>query len=146
MSSVLRFAGFELDQQRSELRSPTGEALRLRPKAFDMLRLFATHPGRILSKQTLMTAVWPNVHVGEDNLFQCVREVRAALGDDERQLIKAVSGRGYMLDAEVTDIELVPGRNAPEPPGQNAKIEQNPADSSAGKSEPAAASLSLIHI
>lgn len=115
MNSALRFAGFELDQQRSELRGPSGEAVRLRPKTFEMLRLFASHPGRILSKQMLMTAVWPNVHVGEDNLFQCVREIRAALGDDQRQLIKAVSGRGYMLDAEVADIEVPVADSEPRP-------------------------------
>ena len=49
-----------------------------------------------------MEAVWPNVHVGDDSLFKCIRELRAALGDDRRQLIKLVSGHGYLLDAEVS--------------------------------------------
>ena len=132
--SVLRFTGFELDQQRGELRGPAGEAIRLRPKAFDMLRLFATQPGRILSKQILMTTVWPNIHVGEDSLFQCVREVRAALGDDERQIIKAVSGRGYMFDAEVTDIDLEATRDAPALSGKVADVEQSAGRASEDKS------------
>jgi len=34
--------------------------------------------------------------------FKCIRELRTALGDDRRQLIKLVSGHGYRLDAEVT--------------------------------------------
>jgi len=34
-------------------------------------------------------------------VFQCIREIRSALGDDERELIRMVSGRGYVLDAEV---------------------------------------------
>ena len=68
-----------------------------------MLRLFATSGGRVLSKQELMEAVWPNVHVGEDSLFQCIRELRTALGDERRQLIKLVSGGGYLLAAEVLD-------------------------------------------
>lgn len=34
-----------------------------------------------------MEAVWPNVHVGEDSPFQCIREIRTALlGDEERRL------------------------------------------------------------
>lgn len=99
---MLRFAGFELDPQRSELRGPDGETIKLRPKAFDLLLLLAANPGRVVSKHELMAAVWPNVHVGEDNLFQCIREIRGALGDDSRQLIKAVSGRGYLLEAEVS--------------------------------------------
>ncbi|MBC9876693.1 transcriptional regulator CadC [Bradyrhizobium sp. INPA01-394B] len=100
---MLRFAGFELDQQRAELRSADGVAIKLRPKTFEMLRLFATSGGRVLSKQELMEAIWPNVHVGEDSLFQCIRELRGALGDDRRQLIKLASGGGYLLAAEVVD-------------------------------------------
>lgn len=99
--SLLRFAGFELDQQRAELRGPDGTPIKLRPKTFEMLRLFATNGGRVLNKQELMEAVWPNVHVGEDSLFQCIRELRTALGDDRRQLIKLASGGGYLLATEV---------------------------------------------
>jgi DNA-binding winged helix-turn-helix (wHTH) protein len=88
---VLRFAGFELDPQRAELRGPDGETIRLRPKSFDMLQLFVANAQRVLSKQDLIEAIWPNVHVGEDSLFQCVREIRTALGDDRRQLIRLVS-------------------------------------------------------
>ncbi|MBA7473989.1 hypothetical protein ES707_09336 [subsurface metagenome] len=98
---LLRFAGFELDLHRAELRGPDGTQIKLRPKTFEMLRLFATSGGRVLSKQELMEAVWPNVHVGEDSLFQCIRELRTALGDDRRQLIKLASGGGYLLATEV---------------------------------------------
>ncbi|MCP3368373.1 winged helix-turn-helix domain-containing protein [Bradyrhizobium cajani] len=98
---MLRFAGFGLDQQRGELQGPDGVAIKLRPKTFEMLRLFATSGGRVLSKQELMEAVWPNVHVGEDSLFQCIRELRTALGDERRQLIKLASGGGYSLTADV---------------------------------------------
>lgn len=111
---MLRFAGFELDQQRAELRGPDSAPIKLRPKTFDILLLFATNPGRIVSKQELMDAVWPNIHVGEDSLFQCIRELRAALGDDQRQMVKLVSGRGYMFDAEVlTESAAVPTKSQP---------------------------------
>ncbi|TYL81768.1 winged helix-turn-helix domain-containing protein [Bradyrhizobium cytisi] len=98
---MLRFAGFELDQQRAELSGADGTPIKLRPKTLEMLRLFATSGGRVLSKQELMEAVWPNVHVGEDSLFQCIRELRTALGDERRQLIKLASAGGYLLAAEV---------------------------------------------
>jgi DNA-binding winged helix-turn-helix (wHTH) protein/tetratricopeptide (TPR) repeat protein len=97
-----RFAGFVLDEQHAELRGPDGEAIRLRPKTLDLLRLFAANPGRVLSKPELMAAVWPNVHVNDDSLFQCVREIRTALGDDKRQLVRVVSGRGYRFEAKVS--------------------------------------------
>src|SRR5215217_1876583 len=100
--TVLRFSGFELDSERAELRTPDGESIKLRPKTLEMLRLLAGNSGRVQSKQQLMEAVWPNVHVGEDSLFQCIREIRAALGDDKRQLVRVISGRGYLFQAEVT--------------------------------------------
>jgi DNA-binding winged helix-turn-helix (wHTH) protein/Flp pilus assembly protein TadD len=99
---VLRFSGFELDSERAELRRPGGESIKLRPKTLEILRLLAGNAGRVLSKQQLMEAVWPNVHVGEDSLFQCIREIRAALGDDKRQVVRVISGRGYLFQAEVT--------------------------------------------
>lgn len=102
---MLRFEGFELDQQRAELRGPDGESIRLRPKAFAMLYFLAGNARRIVSKQELMEAVWPNIHVGEDSLFQCIREVRSALGDDQRHLLKVVSGRGYLFEVEVSDAQ-----------------------------------------
>lgn len=112
---LLGFAGFELDQQRVELRGADGTPIKLRPKTFEMLRLFATSGGRVLSKQELMEAVWPNVHVGEDSLFQCIRELRTALGDERRQLIKLASGGGYLLTAEVeAEPEVMAEAEAPE--------------------------------
>ena len=133
---MLGFAGFELDQQRAELRGPDGKAIRLRPKTFDLLRLFAANPGRVLSKQELMTAVWPDVHVSEDSLFQCVRELRTALGDDKRQLIKVVSGRGYLFEAEVSDTAVLVAQEEAAI-GQPASVEPDTKAAPETKSEPA---------
>ena len=99
---MLRFSGFELDAERAELRRPDGETIKLRPKTLEILRLLTTNAGRVLSKQQLMEAVWPNIHVGEDSLFQCIREIRTALGDDRRQVVRVISGRGYLFEAQVT--------------------------------------------
>src|SRR5438552_8388549 len=99
--TVLRFSGFEFDQERAELRAPDGQTIRLRPKTLEILRLLAKNAGRVLSKQQLMEAAWPNVHVGEDSLFQCIREIRTALGDDKRQIVRVISGRGYLFEAQV---------------------------------------------
>lgn len=123
---MLCFAGFELDEQRARLRGPDGEAIKLRPKSFDMLQLFATNAGRVLSKQDLIEAIWPKVHVGDDSLFQCIREIRTALGDEERQLIKLVSGRGYLFEANVSvgpGGSSVPREPAPAPGAMNGELD-----------------------
>jgi DNA-binding winged helix-turn-helix (wHTH) protein/tetratricopeptide (TPR) repeat protein/TolB-like protein len=98
---MLCFAGFELDERRAELRGSDGIPIKLRPKSFDLLLVLANNSGRVVDKQELMAAVWPKIHVADDSLFQCIRELRVALGDEQRQLIRVVSGRGYMLEAEV---------------------------------------------
>jgi DNA-binding winged helix-turn-helix (wHTH) protein/tetratricopeptide (TPR) repeat protein len=115
---VLKFAGFELDRQRAELRGPDSESIRLRPKAFAMLHFLADNARRVVSKQELMEAVWPNIHVGEDSLFQCIREIRSALGNDHRHLLKVVSGRGYLFEVEVSypQAESIPATEANERP------------------------------
>lgn len=97
------FSGFVLNPERAELRAPDGSVIRLRPKAFELLKLFAANSHRVLGKQDLMEVVWPGIHVGEDSLFQCIREIRTALGDRERQMIKLVSGRGYLFAVDVTN-------------------------------------------
>ena len=129
---MLRFSGFELDPERAELRRPDGGTIKLRPKTLEMLRLFAASSGRVLSKQQLMEAVWPNVHVGEDNLFQCIREIRAALGDDKRQVVRVISGRGYLFEAEVTEVaapaapqDITTGQPAHAERGATAAAETN---------------------
>jgi DNA-binding winged helix-turn-helix (wHTH) protein/TolB-like protein len=112
---VLRFAGFELDRQCAELRGPDGDAIKLRPKALSILILLVANAGRVVNKQELMDAVWPNIHVGDDSLFQCIRELRTALGDEQRQLIKVVSGRGYQFTVEVSTDPATTTAQAPLP-------------------------------
>lgn len=119
---VFRFDGFELDRQRAELRGPGGCVLKLRPKAFEMLQFLVTNAGRALTKQELMETIWPKVFVGEDSLFQCIREIRTVLGDDRRQMVKLATGGGYLFTPAVTivaaDQSPAPGaRNQPAPDG-----------------------------
>jgi DNA-binding winged helix-turn-helix (wHTH) protein/TolB-like protein/Flp pilus assembly protein TadD len=96
-AGVLRFPGFDVDLARGELRV-SGAAVALRPKSFALLAHLAGQPGRLLTKDELMAAVWPDVIVTDDSLVQCVSELRAALGE-AGQLIKTVPRRGYLFDA-----------------------------------------------
>ncbi|UPJ46950.1 winged helix-turn-helix domain-containing protein [Bradyrhizobium sp. 200] len=119
---VLRFAGFVVDLDRGELRVG-GAAVSLRPKTFALLAYLAGHPGRLLTKDELIEAVWPDVTVTDDSLVQCVSELRAALGDDGQSLIKTVPRRGYLLDAtpvEATQADKASGINANAAPSHDA--------------------------
>jgi DNA-binding winged helix-turn-helix (wHTH) protein/tetratricopeptide (TPR) repeat protein len=121
---VLRFLGFELDPQRAELRGPDGAVIRIRLRSLEMLKVFATNPGRVLSKQELMEAVWPDIHIGEDSLFQSIRELRTALGDEQRQIIRLMSGRGYLFAAAVSGgADMGAPQDAPSAIGPDTKNE-----------------------
>ena len=77
-----------------------GEPVELRPKAFDTLRYLAERPGRVVTKDELVAAVWPGIFVNDDALAQCVRDIRKALGDASQSLLRTVPRRGYMLAVE----------------------------------------------
>ena len=124
---VLRFEAFALDLSRCTLRRGS-EELPLRPKSFDVLRYLAEHPSRVVSKAELFEAVWPQVSVTDDSLVQCIKEVRQALGDSERLLLRTVAKRGYVLDARVAQDDD-PGRPADAGPKVASEL---PAETSGG--------------
>jgi DNA-binding winged helix-turn-helix (wHTH) protein len=97
---VLRFDRFALDLARGCLRAGDRE-IDLRPKTFEVLCYLAENAARLVSKQELFQAVWPNVSVCDDSLVQCIRELRQKLGDDDHRLIRTVTRRGYLLDVIV---------------------------------------------
>jgi DNA-binding winged helix-turn-helix (wHTH) protein len=98
---VLRFDRFVLDLTRGCLRAGDQD-IDLRPKAFEVLCYLAANAGRLVPKQELYDAVWPNVTVSDGSLVQCIRELRHKLGDDHHRLIKTMSRRGYLLDAALS--------------------------------------------
>jgi DNA-binding winged helix-turn-helix (wHTH) protein/Tol biopolymer transport system component len=81
-----------------------GEPVTLTPKAFDLLAYMASHPGRLLSKDELLRAVWPDVTVEESNLSYNVFAIRRALGEDDdgKRYIETVPKRGYRFVPHVT--------------------------------------------
>jgi TolB-like protein len=95
-----RFASLTLDLDRQSLVGPSGRA-ELRPKSFAVLRYLVEHAGRVVGKHEMIKAVWPDVIVTDESLTRCISEVRRAIGDEDQRIIKTVSRRGYLLDAEV---------------------------------------------
>jgi pimeloyl-ACP methyl ester carboxylesterase len=103
---ILTFAEFRLDPISGHLFRGT-EIVPLAPKAFALLRLLAGQSGRLVSKQELLTAVWPGVFVGDAVLKSTIRELRKALGDDshEPRFIETAHRRGYRFVAPIAMLE-----------------------------------------
>jgi Tol biopolymer transport system component/DNA-binding winged helix-turn-helix (wHTH) protein len=109
---IYRFAGFELDPERRSLRSTeNAEPVVLTAKPFDTLLYLIEHRGRLVEKQTLLEAVWPNVIVDEANLPKTISTLRRVLGDHSplHEYIATIAGRGYQFVAsvEIVGPELV---------------------------------------
>jgi DNA-binding winged helix-turn-helix (wHTH) protein/tetratricopeptide (TPR) repeat protein len=99
---IYRFAGCELDPAERRLVAH-GQPVTLTPKVFDTLVLLVEHAGRAVSKDELMTALWPRGFVHESNLTKHIWLIRKALGDSEHdaRCIETVPKLGYRFIAPV---------------------------------------------
>ena len=79
----------------------SGEEVRLRPKVYEALKYLVENAGRLIGKQELIQAIWPDSFVTDDSLVQCTIELRRALEDRDQQLLKTVPRRGYLFTARV---------------------------------------------
>ena len=101
------FEGFCLERGKRLLFDPEGQAVPLVPKAFDILLYFLTNADRVLEKDELMRAIWPDTAVEENNLTQNISSIRKALGErhKENRFIATLPGRGYKFVAKVRKVE-----------------------------------------
>jgi TolB-like protein/DNA-binding winged helix-turn-helix (wHTH) protein/tetratricopeptide (TPR) repeat protein len=99
-----RFGPFVLDPAIRQL-SRDGAPITLPPKAFDILVLLVRTRGRVVPKQELLDAVWPETAVIENTLTQRIKEIRGALGDEvqEPRWVKTVSRIGYRFIGDVVE-------------------------------------------
>jgi len=117
------FGQFILDVDRGSLLWE-GKDIPLRPKCFEVLSYLVEHPGVLISKGKLLAAVWGDVVVTEDSLTQCLIQIRRALGDRSKTIVKTVPRRGYLFDVPVELHEPLVESSAPtarQPVLQNRK-------------------------
>jgi DNA-binding winged helix-turn-helix (wHTH) protein/TolB-like protein/Flp pilus assembly protein TadD len=110
---LYKFGSFQLDPS-EHLLLREGHAVALTPKTFDLLVFLVVHSGRLVTKDQILAAVWPESFVEEANLTVSVSALRKALGErpGEKQFIDTVPKKGYRFMAAVTEVE---GSEAPEP-------------------------------
>jgi len=95
-SHELRFGDFRLDLDRCEL-TRGGVPVQLKGRALDVLCVLAAARGEIVTKNALMSRVWPNVVVTENNLQVHLSTLRRVLdeGRNGESFLVTVPGRGY---------------------------------------------------
>lgn len=100
--AIYRFADGELDVRERRLQV-RGQSVTLTPKVFDTLVLLVERAGHVVSKDALMTALWPRGDVRESNLAEHIGRIRRALGDDAdaSRFIETLPDMGYRFIAPV---------------------------------------------
>jgi TolB-like protein/Flp pilus assembly protein TadD len=103
-SHIYEFDDFRLDAgERVLLRR--GEPVALTPRVLDTLLYLVRHHGRVLEKNELMSEIWPDAVVEENNLNQNISTLRRMFGESrgENRYIVTVPGRGYRFAAQVIE-------------------------------------------
>jgi DNA-binding winged helix-turn-helix (wHTH) protein/tetratricopeptide (TPR) repeat protein len=87
-----------------------GAPVALTPRVFDTLLHLVQSRGKVMEKDELMRAVWPDTVVEENNLNQNISTLRRVLGEKsgENRYIATLPGRGYSFIAEVGGPIAVP--------------------------------------
>ena len=102
---LMRFAGLVLDLDAFTLARESGEAIPLTRAEFALMRFFASHPGRVLSRDALLEAMAGRRFEPFDRSVDVrIGRVRKKLGDDPRnpRLIKTIRNDGYIFVGKVT--------------------------------------------
>ncbi|MGA3212255.1 MAG: winged helix-turn-helix domain-containing protein [Terriglobales bacterium] len=113
VSQLYRFDEFVIDLGRRTF-ARNGESISISPKAFDVLTYLVTNPGRVVTKDELLKAIWPDSFVEEGNLAQHISGLRKALGERASDIV-TVPGRGYQFAAQVrteSPVDLLPEMQA----------------------------------
>src|SRR5262245_25379947 len=98
------FHSFRLDSLnqclwRGEQRVP------ITPKAFDALRYLVDHPGRLVTQEEILEALWPDTYVNQEVVKKYILGIRKVLGDrhDKPVFIETIPRRGYQFVAPVIE-------------------------------------------
>ena len=106
---MIPFGPFVLDEETGHLRH--GDVERpLRAKSFTVLRELVRRRGRLVTKEELFRACWPDTAVSQTVLRVCISEIRAVLAEDATgsTSIESVGRRGYRLVAKAGELDKDP--------------------------------------
>jgi DNA-binding winged helix-turn-helix (wHTH) protein/TolB-like protein len=120
------FGPFVLDTMQHALLKH-GAPVDITPKTYDTLLVLLQNNGRMLSKEELIQAVWPDSFVEESNLTQQVSMIRRALGESatEQRYVITVPGRGYRFTGDVRTRDMPASAGASSPSLERPSGETN---------------------
>ena len=113
---ILAFDRFEIDVARGEFRED-GKVRAIEPQVFDVLRFLAQNPGRILTRDDFIEAIWGGRIVSDSAISTRIKDARAALGDDGRSqtYIRTIPKRGFRFDLDTKPVSPLADTPLPTP-------------------------------
>lgn len=93
----VRLPSHIVDLAADELCTASGDRIDLRPRSYAVLRLLAENAGHLVTKDAIIAKVWDDVAVTEDSLTQCIADIRRAIGDEDKRVLRTVPRKGYLL-------------------------------------------------
>jgi predicted ATPase/DNA-binding winged helix-turn-helix (wHTH) protein len=104
-----RFGRFELRPGERRLLAD-GHPVALGARAFDLLVALVARAGQLVSKNELLTLVWPGLVVEENNLQVQVSALRKVLG---QSAVATIPGRGYRFEPTLEQVAAAPAPQQP---------------------------------
>lgn len=104
-----QFESFGLDTSNQSLLC-AGARIDLAPRLFAVLRYLVENPGRLVTHDEMLDALWPETYVQPQVLRTYVLELRKILGDDaaKPRFIQTLPKRGYRFVASVSELAASP--------------------------------------
>src|SRR5512143_1189422 len=93
-----------LDERSRELVGSDGGSIAAQPKVFDLLVYLVRMRDRVVSRDELRRAIWPEINVGPDSITRALGEIRKLLGD--RHIVRTYPSRGVRFVGAVTELEV----------------------------------------
>jgi len=103
-NTVTLFNGFILDRTRGCL-VHSGKPIHLRPQSYQVLEYLVTNAGQLISKDKLIEAVWNGRAVTDGAVGKCIEDLRVVFGEEGRQYLRNVRGRGYIFDRDEANFQ-----------------------------------------
>lgn len=98
LSNKIIFRNLEINEEKYEVKID-GKRIMLTLKEFELLKTLAENPGRVMTRDFLLDAVWGYEYGGETRTVDVhIRHLRQKLWQDREGMIKTVRGVGYKFD------------------------------------------------
>jgi len=98
---IFRFGRFELDERKRELRLGS-RVIELQPRVFELLVYLVRNQDRVVSKDELLSAIWPEVIVTDSSIMRAVCLIRTILrAGGQPDAIRTLSRQGYRFVGEL---------------------------------------------